>query len=177
MEATPAALQKYQMEGQDLPWLLAHRAEHRADHLALIWDPPIGNGHTWTYQQLWHDVRRLAVGLQARGVDAGDKVLLHADNSPELLLAWLACATVGAVGVTTNTKSVSEEVAWFAEKAQCVAAITQPRYAEVIRAVGPSVAWVALTEPEAGEARVSVPDQRFISFDGLFGAAAGLVRT
>ena len=36
------------------------------------------------------------------------------------------CATVGAVGVTTNTKSVAEEVAWFAEKAQCVAAITQP---------------------------------------------------
>ena len=42
MEATAAALQKYQMEGQDLPWLLAHRAEHRAEHVALIWDPPVG---------------------------------------------------------------------------------------------------------------------------------------
>src|SRR5580700_11082707 len=119
MEATAAALQKYQMEGQDLPWLLAHRAEHRAEHVALIWDPPGGDVRTWTYQQLWQDVRRLAAGLHAREVGVGDKVLLHADNSPELLLAWLACATVGAVGVTTNTKSVAEEVAWFAEKAQC----------------------------------------------------------
>ena len=85
-------------------------------------------------------MRRLAAGLHAREVGVGDKVLLHADNSPELLLAWLACATVGAVGVTTNTKSVAEEVAWFAEKAQCVAAITQPGYAEVMAGVGPDVA-------------------------------------
>ena len=106
---------------------------------------------TWTYRQLWDDVRRLAAGLHTRGVKVGDKVLLHADNSAELLLAWLACATVGAVGVTTNTKSVAEEVAWFAEKAQCVAAITQPRYAEVVAGVGSAVKWVAVTEPEVGE--------------------------
>ncbi len=171
MEATRAALQKYQMEGQDLPWLLAHRAEHRAEHVALIWDPPGGDVRTWTYQQLWHDVRRLAAGLHARGVDMGDKVLLHADNSPELLLAWLACATVGAVGVTTNTKSVAEELAWFAEKAQCVAAITQPRYAEVLADVGAGVAWMAVTEPDAGETTVSPSDRRFTSFEGLFGEA------
>ncbi len=61
-------------------------------------------------------------------------MLIHADNCPELVLAWLACATVGAVGVTTNTKSVAAELAYFVEKAQCVAAITQPRYAEVIEA-------------------------------------------
>ena len=30
MDATAAALERYQMEGQDMPWLLAHRAEHRA---------------------------------------------------------------------------------------------------------------------------------------------------
>ena len=150
MDATAAALQRYQMEGQDVPWLLALRAEHRADHPALIWDPPVGDVRTWTYRDLWDDVRRLAAGLHARGVHVGDKVLLHADNSAELLLAWLACATVGAVGVTTNTKSVAEEVAWFAEKAQCVAAITQPRYAEVVAGVGSAVRWVAVTEPRGG---------------------------
>jgi crotonobetaine/carnitine-CoA ligase len=172
MEATAAALQKYQMEGQDLPWLLAHRAEHRAEHVALIWDPPGGDVRTWTYQQLWQDVRRLAAGLHAREVGVGDKVLLHADNSPELLLAWLACATVGAVGVTTNTKSVAEEVAWFAEKAQCVAAITQPRYAEVMTGVGADVAWVAVTEPDPGETTdISSDDDRFTPFEGLFGEA------
>jgi carnitine-CoA ligase len=169
MDATAAALQRYQMEGQDVPWLLALRAEHRGDHPALIWDPPVGDVRTWTYRDLWDDVRRLAAGLQARGVHLGDKVLLHADNSAELLLAWLACATVGAVGVTTNTKSVAEEVAWFAEKAQCVAAITQPRYAEVVASVGSAVRWVAVTEPQVGEEPIGLTDQRITSFEGLFG--------
>ena len=36
----------------------------------------------------------------------GDRVLIHADNCPEMVLAWYACAVVGAVGVTTNTRSV-----------------------------------------------------------------------
>ncbi|HXY27108.1 MAG TPA: AMP-binding protein [Acidimicrobiales bacterium] len=171
MDATAAALQRYQMEGQDVPWLLAHRAEHRATHPALVWDPPGSAPRTWTYQQLWDDVRRLAAGLHARGVRVSDKVLLHADNSPELVLAWLACATVGAVGVTTNTKSVAEEVAWFAQKARCVAAVTQPQYAEVVAAVGPAVTWVAVTEPGVGEPTAQ-GDHRFVPFDGLFAEVA-----
>ncbi|HUO48198.1 MAG TPA: AMP-binding protein, partial [Acidimicrobiales bacterium] len=169
MDATKAALERFQVDGQDVPWLLAHRAEHRGEHPALVWDPPGGTMRTWTYQELWTDVRRLAAGLAQRGVGIGDKVLLHADNSPELVLAWLACATVGAVGVTTNTKSVAEEVVWFAEKAQCVAAITQPRYAEVVGAVGPAVRWVALTEPGVGEEAANPSDPRCTSFEGLFG--------
>ena len=38
-------------------------------------------------------------------------------------------------------------------KAQCVAAITQPRYAEVVASVGSAVRWVAVTEPQIGRAR------------------------
>jgi len=172
MDATAAALQRYQLEGQDVPWLLAHRAEHRATHPALVWDPPGEEDRTWSYQELWDDVRRLAAGLHARGVTVGDKVLLHADNSPELVLAWLACATVGAVGVTTNTKSVAEEVAWFAEKAQCVAAITQPQHAEVVTTVGPAVAWIAVTSPGQGEVPLASADPRIVAFDALAGDVA-----
>jgi carnitine-CoA ligase len=165
IDTSEAELRRYQMEGQDIPWLLALRAEHRANHPALVWDPPEGPARSWTYRQLWDDVRRLSAGLHTRGVKVGDKVLLHADNSPELVLAWLACATVGAVGVTTNTKSVADEVAWFAEKAQCVAAITQAAYAEVVASVGPAVAWVAVTG-ETGAAAEAVGD-RFVAFEEL----------
>ena len=63
----------------------------------------------------------------------GDKVLVHSENSPEMVLSWLGCATLGAVAVTTNTKSVTSEMEYFAEKAQCVAAITQPQYAAMVR--------------------------------------------
>jgi len=139
------------MHGQDIPWLLAHWAEHRPDHPVLIWDPPAGQGRRWTYRQLLEDTRRLAAGLVERGVGKGDKVLLHADNCPELVLAWLACATVGAVGVTTNTRSVAAEVAYFIDKAQCVAAITQPRYASMVIDAGPALKWVAVTDADADD--------------------------
>ena len=167
-----AALQQFQMHGQDIPWLLDHWAEHRPDHPVLVWDPPSGDGRQWTYRELQADTRRLAAGLVAHGVAKGDKVLLHADNCPELVLAWLACATVGAVGVTTNTKSVAAELAYFIDKAQCVAAVTQPRYAAMVAAAGPDLRWVAVTGTDSDEG--GTPDVAGLDlepFDGLFGDA------
>ena len=94
-----------QGHGQDIPALLAHWAEQRGDHPVLVWEPGEGAGRTWTYADLWNDVRRLAAGLADRGIAVDDKVLIHSENAPEMVIAWLACATVGAVAVTTNTKS------------------------------------------------------------------------
>ena len=161
-----AALQEFQMHGQDIPWLLAHWAEHRPDHPVLVWDPPNAEGRQWTYAELLEDTRRLAAGLVGRGIAKGDKVLIHADNCPELVLAWLACATVGAVGVTTNTKSVGAELTYFIDKAQCVAAITQPKYASMVVEAGPALQWVAVTADDSGEATPA----------DLSGLDAGLVR-
>jgi carnitine-CoA ligase len=144
-------LQRLQVHGQDIPWLLEQWADRRPDHPALIWDPPSGTGRQWTYQQLRDDVWRLAAGLSGRGVVKGDKVLLHADNCPELVVAWLACATAGAVGVTTNTKSVTTEIAYFVEKTRCVAAITQPQYAGMVAEAGPALKWIAVTQDNSGD--------------------------
>ncbi len=161
------------MHGQDIPWLLAHWNEQRPNHPALVWDPPSGEGRQWTYGQLNDDTRRLAAGLVARGVGKGDKVLLHADNCPELVLSWLACATVGAVGVTTNTKSVTAELSYFIEKAQCVAAITQPQYVSMVLEAGPALKWVAVTEGDADErSPANASGLHLESFDDLFGEIA-----
>jgi carnitine-CoA ligase len=144
-------LQRFQMHDQDVPSLLAHQATHRGDHPAVIWDPRTGSPRQWTYEELWEDVRALAVGLRDRGIEAGDKVLIHAENCPELVLSWLACATLGAVAVTTNTKSVAEEVGWFVDKARCVAAITQPQYAALVSEAAPGLKWVVVTEDNSGD--------------------------
>src|SRR4051794_33550245 len=93
-------LEALQMHGQDIPFLLAHWAEHKPDHPVLVWGPCADDGagqagsaagRTWTYAELWADVRALAAGLRGRGLGVGDKVLIHADNCPEMVLAWLAC--------------------------------------------------------------------------------------
>ena len=167
------ALQQFQMHGQDIPWLLSHWAEHRPDHPVLIWDSPTGEGRTWTYRQLLEDTHRLAAGLVSRGVAKGDKVLIHSDNCPDLVLAWLACGTVGAVGVTTNTKSVGAELTYFIDKAQCVAAITQPQYAAMVVESGPGLRWVAVTNTDSdGEASADLTGMSLESFDDLFGEAS-----
>ncbi len=152
-EAAAAAVQ---VAGQDIPWLLAHWAEEKADHPVLVWDPAEGDGRSWTYAELWTDVRRLAVGLSERGIGKEDKVLIHAENCPEMVLSWLACATLGAVAVTTNTKSVAVEVEYFVEKAQCVAAITQPEFADLVAEAGGSLKWTVVIGQD---------------FDGLLGDA------
>jgi len=138
-----AVIEQLQMHGQDIPWLLRHWAERKPDHPALIWEPGDGERRTWSYSDLLEDTTRLAAGLSGRGVRCGDKVLIHAENCPEMLLAWLACATVGAVAVTTNTRSAPAEVAWFVEHTGCVGAISQPQFAAHL-AGAEQLGWVAM---------------------------------
>ncbi|HWE55399.1 MAG TPA: AMP-binding protein [Acidimicrobiales bacterium] len=170
MTLSATDVESLQSHGQDIPWLLGHWAEKRPDHPALIWDPPSGNGaRQWTYAELKRDVWRLAAGLSQRGIAKGERVLVHADNSPEFVLAWLACSVAGAVGVTTNTRSVAEEVRFFIDKAECVAAITQPQYAELVAEAGPGLKWIAVTADDGGEAPSADPlAAGGEPFEGLF---------
>ena len=164
------AIARFQMTGQDVPWLLSRLAARRPDHPALVWEPRSGEVRTWTYAEFWADVRRLAVGLVARGVKKGDRVLIHSDNSPEMVLSWYACATVGAAGVTTNTRSVAAELTYFVDHTKAVAAITQPQYAALVAQSGPGLSFIAVTSDNSGEpaeAGQSTPGQ--ISFDDLLG--------
>src|SRR3954453_2246084 len=156
------------MHGQDIPWLLGHWAQQQPDHPALVWAPRERDARRWTYTELLTDVRRLAAGLAARGIAKGDKVLIHSENCPEMVLSWLACATLGAVAVTTNTKSVGAEVTYFAEHTGAVAAITQPQYAAMVAAAAPALKWIAVTGDNSGEP-VSAEDAAhgFEAFDAL----------
>ncbi|UGQ12980.1 AMP-binding protein [Yinghuangia sp. ASG 101] len=175
-EAAPArpSPDGFHVHGQDIPWLLRHWAEHRPDHPALVWDPPEGPGHTWTYAELLRDTLRVTVGLGELGVRRGDKVLVHADNCPEMVLAWLACATLGAVAVTTNTKATADEIAYFAAQTESSVAVTQPAYASTIAASGARLRWVAVIgvgPEEATDGHDTDTAPEFIPFDRLRGDA------
>lgn len=159
------AIEALQMHGQDIPGLLAHWAEHKPDHPVLVWAPKEGEGRRWTYAELWDDVGSLAAGLSGRGITRGDKVLIHSENSPEMVLSWLACATVGAVAVTTNTKSVGAEMTYFAEHTGAVAAITQPQFATMVADAAPGLKWIAVTDDNSGEP--ATPEQREHRFDAF----------
>ena len=150
-------VEQMQMHGQDIGWLLEHWATHKPDHPALIWDPPDGEGREWTYAELLQAAQGMAVGLRGRGIELGDKVLIHAENSPEMLLAWLACATVGAVAVTTNTRSVVAEIEYFAQHTGCVAAVADHQYADAVAQAAPKLRWIAVIPDGEGPADPSTP--------------------
>lgn len=168
----PAAAAAYQFGGQDIPWLIDHWAEHRSDHRFLIWEPKDG-GRSWTYAEFAEDTKRVAAGLAARGVTKGDMVLIHAENCPEAVIAWYACARVGAVAVTTNTRSVAAEVNYFITHTGCVGAITQPKFAALVAEAGPDLGWVVVTDDNSGEpaAEGELAHGRE-SFSALYGDAA-----
>ncbi len=166
----------FQFAGQDIPWLLRSWAETQPDKAFLIWEPRSGVSRQWTYAEFWLEVRQVAVGLAGRGVIRGDKVLIHADNCPEMVVAWYACATLGAVGVTTNTRSVRAELEFFIAKTGCVGAISQPQYAGLVAEAGPELGWMVVTEDNSGEpATADQTGHGFDGFDSLYGSEADLV--
>jgi len=69
---------------------------------------------TWTWAELASRVRTAAASLRARGVGKGDRVLVHATNSPALFETMWAAWALGAVWVPTNVRLTPAEVAYLA---------------------------------------------------------------
>jgi len=61
------------------------------------------DGTQWTYASCRDEVRRLAQGLQARGVRKGDRVFVWLPSGRPIVLAWFAINYLGAVYVPLNT--------------------------------------------------------------------------
>lgn len=152
--------------GRDIPWLLRTQTERHPSKVFLVWEPFVGDPRTWTYGQFRDRVRLLAGALHARGVGVGDRVLLHLDNSPEFLFTWFACAELGAIAVSTNTRSVSRDVAYFAKHAGVVAAITSPRFAELV-ADATGLGQFFVTALDAGEPAEVPAGVEHVAFDDL----------
>jgi carnitine-CoA ligase len=164
--------------GRDVPWLLRSQAERYGDKLWLIWEPFTGQSRSWTYAEFRRDVLALAASLSQRGVRFGDRVLVHLDNSPEFLISWFACAEIGAVAVSTNTRSVARDMTYFAEHAEVVAAITSPGFAQLVFEAAPQIALLVITDNDAGdpaEVPTGIGYQRFA--DLLHNDAAPLQRS
>lgn len=73
-----------------------HIEAGRGEKKALIWEGEPGEVRTYTYTALRDEVSRCANALKALGVASGDRVTLYMPLIPELLIAVLACARIGA---------------------------------------------------------------------------------
>src|SRR5690349_2087637 len=91
---------------RSLTEFLAEHEKTRPASPALVYaDQPV------TYAALAAESRRVAQGLADLGVKAGDRVALWLPNVPAWLACFFACARLGAIAVTVNTRFKSHEVA------------------------------------------------------------------
>ena len=75
-----------------------HVQTWRRNKAAIIFEGErIGDSRTFTYQDLFYEVNKLAQVLKKLGVRKGDRVTLYLPMIPQLVVAMLACARIGAV--------------------------------------------------------------------------------
>ncbi|WP_435320433.1 acetate--CoA ligase [Haloarchaeobius sp. TZWSO28] len=68
----------------------------RKNHAAIKWEGKLGETRTYTYQDLYREVNAFAAALRDLGVAEDDVVTLYMPVVPELVVAMLACARIGA---------------------------------------------------------------------------------
>lgn len=74
-----------------------HVQTWRRTKAAIVWEGEPGDERVLTYQDLHREVQKFANVLKSLGVERGDRVTLYLPMIPELPIAMLACARIGAV--------------------------------------------------------------------------------
>jgi acetyl-CoA synthetase len=103
----------------------AQVAAGKGDKPAIVWvGEPSGERRVLTYRELHAEVCRFAAGLEKLGVKPGEVVSIYMPMTPELVIAMLACARIGAVHSVIFGGFSSEAIADRNHDAQAVAVIT-----------------------------------------------------
>jgi acetyl-CoA synthetase len=72
-----------------------HLAQNGAKR-AIVWEGEPGDTRTLSYAELHAEVCRVANALKSRGIKKGDRIAIYMPMVPELAIALLACARIGA---------------------------------------------------------------------------------
>jgi acetyl-CoA synthetase len=102
-----------------------HVKSWRKNKAAIIWEGEPGEIRTLTYSQLLSAVSRCANVLKRLGVKTGDRVAIYMGMSPELAIAMLACARIGATHTVIFGGFSSQAIVDRVNDAQCCCVITQ----------------------------------------------------
>jgi acetyl-CoA synthetase len=73
-----------------------HLSGERRDKVALIWESEPGESKSITYAELHRAVVEFSAALRGLGIKKGDRVAIYMGMVPEVVVAMLACARIGA---------------------------------------------------------------------------------
>ncbi|GAC1417425.1 MAG: acetate--CoA ligase [Acidobacteriaceae bacterium] len=102
-----------------------HATGARRDKLAIVWEGEPGEIRRFTYGELHAEVQRFANVLKGLGVRKGDRVAIYMGMSPELAIALLACARIGAIHSVIFGGFAAHAIVDRVNDSQCVALLTQ----------------------------------------------------
>ncbi len=102
-----------------------HLSSSRRNKAAIIWEGEPGDIRTLTYQQLHSEVSKCANVLKSLGVKKGEVVAIYMGMSPELAIALLACARIGAPHTVVFGGFSAQALVDRITDSQAVAIITQ----------------------------------------------------
>jgi acetyl-CoA synthetase len=102
-----------------------HALGDRKDKVAILWESEPGETRTLTYGELYLEVQKFANVLKGLGVRKGDRVAIYMGMTPELAIALLACARIGAVHSVIFGGFAANALVDRINDASCVALVTQ----------------------------------------------------
>jgi acetyl-CoA synthetase len=102
-----------------------HALGDRKDKVAILWESEPGETRTLTYGELYLEVQKFANVLKGLGVRKGDRVAVYMGMTPELAIALLACARIGAVHSVIFGGFAANALVDRINDASCVALVTQ----------------------------------------------------
>ena len=71
--------------------------QEKSSKIAIFWEAENGDSRIITYAQLYTQVKKFANVLKSLGTKSGDRVTIYLPMVPELIIAMLACARIGAI--------------------------------------------------------------------------------
>jgi len=102
-----------------------HVANGRANKTAIVWESEPGEIRKLTFAELHAEVQKFANVLKGLGINKGDRVAVYMGMTPELAIAVLACARIGAVHSVIFGGFAANAIVDRVNDAQCVAILTQ----------------------------------------------------
>jgi acetyl-CoA synthetase len=97
----------------------------RAQKTAIIWEGEPGEIRRLTYSELHAEVQKFASALKSLGIQKGDRVAIYMGMTPELAIALLACARIGAIHSVIFGGFAAHAIADRVNDSGCVAILTQ----------------------------------------------------
>jgi long-chain acyl-CoA synthetase len=111
-------------EADTFPKLLIHNAAARGRRVSMR-HKDLGIWQSWTWAQVFDEVRALSVGLQELGLKRGDTFAVIGSNRPRLYWAMCAGQALGAVPVPVYADSVADEMAYVLAHAETTLAVVE----------------------------------------------------